>query len=53
MSNSPFARNSEDEENLLNLKRKIVPIELKIKRMTKSNNFDTSNLDVFIDDFDE
>jgi hypothetical protein len=43
----------EDEENLLNLKRKIVPIELKIKRMTKSNNFDTSNLDVFIDDFDE
>jgi hypothetical protein len=36
--------------SVYNLKNKIVPIELKYKRMNKTNDFDTTNLDVFIDD---
>jgi hypothetical protein len=39
-------------KNIYNLKRKIEPIELKLKRSNGSNdnNFDTTNLDPFIDD---
>ena len=43
-----------DDNDLLNniydLRNKIIPIELKSKRMNKSNDFDTSNLDLFLDD---
>jgi len=39
-------------KNIYNLKRKIEPIELKLKRSYRSNenDFDTANLDIFIDD---
>ena len=36
--------------NIYNLKRKIKPIELISKRSDKLNDYDTSNLDIFIDD---
>jgi hypothetical protein len=40
-------------KNIYNLKRKIEPIELKLKRSNKLNDFDTTNLDIFIDDEDQ
>jgi hypothetical protein len=40
----------ENSTNIYDLKRKIEPFEIKLKRYNKPNDFDTTNLDIFTDD---